>query len=162
MSLAELFVWLNDSPIGTRIRESDNLFSVIETVHVLAVTLVVGVIAIVDLRLLGRVLRPAPVSEVLRSLLPIVWGGFALMLASGVLLFWAEALKLAANPAFWAKLLLLVAAGANAILFHRLSRRRLAAWDGAPRTPTPARVSALLSLGIWSAVVALGRAIAYF
>jgi hypothetical protein len=158
--LAQLCASLYDSRIGTGIRESDNLYSIIETVHVLAITLVVGTISLVDLRLLGLVLKQAPVSEVLGSLVRVTWAGFALMLATGLLLFWAQATQLSRNPMFQLKLLLLALAGLNALFFHRCMRRTV--WDGTTRAPRAAQISALISLAVWSAVVALGRAIAYF
>ncbi len=160
-ALLHLCAWINDSSIGTRIRESDNLFSAIETVHVLGIVLMAGTIAIADLRLLGVVLRQAPTSEVVDPLVRITWLGFAVMLSSGALLFWAEAAKLYGNTAFRIKLLLLVLAAANAWIFHSRTYRRLSEWDTATATPAGARIAALCSLALWSAVIVCGRAIAY-
>lgn len=158
--LLRLCTWLNDSSLGTTIRESDNLFSIIETVHVLGITLAVGTILVVDLRLLGLALRQIPASQVVRSVVKLTWAGFVLMVVSGGLLFWSEALKLFGSGLFRAKILLLLLAGVNAGVFHLVYRGRQGEWD-APRTPAGARVAAVLSIGIWSAIIALGRGVAY-
>ncbi len=159
--LQQLCDWINDSQIGTRIRESDNLFSAIETVHVLGITLMAGTIALADLRLLGLALKEVPASEVVNPLVRLTWLGFAVMLASGALLFWAEAAMLYGNAAFRLKLLLLALAAANAWIFHATTYRRVSQWETAARTPPCARAAALCSLALWSAVIVCGRAIAY-
>ena len=66
---------LYDSRFGTAIRESDNAFPVIESVHVLSITLLVGTIAILDLRMLGLILREIRVSRIARAVLPLTWAG---------------------------------------------------------------------------------------
>lgn len=154
--------WLADTAIGTRIRESDNLFSVIETVHVLGITLVAGTIAIVDLRILGILLTRQSVRAVLQPLIKIAWLGLAVMASSGVLLFWSEADKLYSNPAFRLKMLLLLLAGGNQWAFHRTHDSRMAAWSAPATVPRPAKLAAILSLSLWSGIIVLGRAIAYW
>jgi len=98
--LQHLCQLLNDSRFGTMIRESDYAYSIIESVHVLAITLVVGTIAILDLRMLGVVLRPIAVTRIARAVLPLTWSGFTVSFLSGFLLFWAESAKMYTNPSF--------------------------------------------------------------
>lgn len=159
--LLHLCDWIGDSSIGTGIRESDNLFSVIETVHVLGIAAMAGPIAIADLRLLGLALRDVPASEVVGPLVRIAWLGFAVMLSSGALLYWAEAAQLYSNTAFRLKLLLLALAAANAWIFHATTYRRVSQWDTARAPPAGARAAAACSLALWCAVIVCGRAIAY-
>jgi hypothetical protein len=121
---------LYDSSFGTMIRESNNAFSVIESVHVLSITLVFGTIAVLDLRMLGLILRPIPIGRLARGIFPLTWSGFAISVVSGSLLFWAEAAKLYANPAFRVKLLLLLMAGLNPLIFHTTVYRRVHEWEG--------------------------------
>jgi hypothetical protein len=153
--------WLADTSIGTRIRESDNLFSAIETVHVLGIVLTAGTIAIVDLRILGLLLNRTSMDEVLAPLVRIAWLGFALMAATGLLLFWSEADKLYSNPAFRVKLLLLLAAGANQWIFHKACDRDIAASSARHAVAWRAHLSAIFSLLLWTGIIVLGRAIAY-
>ena len=111
MSLLQVCQWLNDTQLATAIRESDVVFPVIETVHVLGIALLAGTVAIVDLRLLGLILKKERVSQVAGQILPLTWVGFAAMFGSGALLFLAEAAKSYYNPAFRFKMLLLIVAG---------------------------------------------------
>ena len=151
-----------DSQIGTSIRESDYAFSVIESVHVLGITLLVGTIAVLDLRLLGLVFRRIPVTRVARTVFPLTWSGFVVMLISGLLLFWAEAAKNYFNPAFRIKLVLLVLVGVNPLIFHTTIYRRVEEWEMLERSPWRARSAALASLTLWAGIIVAGRAIAYF
>lgn len=153
---------LYQSSFGTMLRESNNAFSVIESVHVLSITLLAGTIAVLDLRMLRLILRSVSVSRLARSVLPLSWSGFALSVASGLLLFWAEAVKMYVNPSFRAKLVLLVLAGFNALVFHTTIFRRAQEWETLPVYPWRARVSAIASLTLWGGVIIAGRAIAYF
>jgi hypothetical protein len=151
-----------DSPVGTAIRESDNAFSVIESVHVLSITLLVGTISILDLRMLGIILREIPVTRIARSVLPLTWAGFTMMLMSGFLLFWAEAAKNYLNPAFRVKMVLLLLVGLNPLIFHTTVYRRVTEWELEHRSPRRARAAACASLLLWSSIIVAGRAIAYF
>ncbi len=153
---------LYDSQIGTAIRESDNAFSIIESVHVLGITLLVGTIALLDLRMLGLVLRPIPITRIARTIFPLTWSGFAIMFTSGFLLFWAEAAKDYSNPAFRVKLILLALAGINPLIFHTGVYRRVHEWEALEVSPWRARTAAVASLTLWSGVIIAGRAIAYF
>jgi hypothetical protein len=160
--LAQLFHALNETAFSTRLRESDWTFSIIETVHVLSITAMAGTIALVDLRLLGVLFRRHRVSRVTLQVTPVTWVGFALMAASGILLFIAEPEKVAANTAFQIKLVLLLAAAVNLAVFHRLVFRDVSVWDDRPIPPAAARLSGAVSLLLWSAIIVLGRIIAYF
>jgi hypothetical protein len=151
-----------DSRVGTAIRESDYAFSVIESVHVLAITLLVGSVSVLDLRLLGLILREIPVRRITRAVFPLTWIGFALMVGSGLLLFWAEAAKNYANSAFRIKLIMLLLVGINPLIFHTTVYRRASEWETEHRAPWRARAAAIVSLSLWSGIIIAGRAIAYF
>ena len=160
--LAQLFHALNETAFSTRLRESDWTFSAIETVHVLSITVMAGTIALVDLRLLGVLFRRQRVSRVTVQVTPVTWIGFVLMAASGTLLFIAQPEKNAANPAFQIKLVLLLAAAANLVVFHRLVFRDVWSWDEQPTPPAAARLCGAVSLLLWGTIIVLGRIIAYF
>lgn len=151
-----------DSNWGTALRESDYAFSIIESVHVLSITLLIGTISVLDLRMLGLVLRPIPVTRIARSVLPLVWSGFVVSFISGVFLFWAEAAKMYVNPAFRWKVVLLVLVGLNPLIFHTTIYRRVDEWELQHISPWRARAAAIASLTLWSGIIIAGRAIAYF
>jgi hypothetical protein len=160
--LQHLCQLLYDSHIGTVIRESDYAFSIIESIHVLGITLLVGTIALLDLRMLGLVLRPIPITRIARAVFPLTWSGFAVMFTSGFLLFWAEAAKNYSNPAFRVKLILLALVGVNPLIFHTTIYRRVHEWESLAISPWRARAAAIVSLTLWGSIIVAGRAIAYF
>jgi hypothetical protein len=162
MSLFQICQWLSHTSIATAIRESDFIFPLIETVHVLAITLLVGTVAAVDLRLLGVTLKGEKVSTVAQQVLPLTWAGFAVMMISGMLLFMAEAAKSYGNIAFRVKVVLLILAGLNPLIFHSTIFRSVRTWDDASVVPGRARAAAVASLTLWSGIIIAGRAIAYF
>jgi hypothetical protein len=160
--MVDILQQLYDTPFATAIRESEIVFPALESVHVLALALMAGTIAIVDLRLLDLVLVNVPASEIERRVVPATWLGFAVMAATGLLLFAAEAVKLEHNPAFLVKLALLGLAGLNMVVFQTFLRPGLAELANPVPTPAAARFGAAASLSLWVAVIAAGRAIAYF
>ncbi|MGD0909348.1 MAG: DUF6644 family protein [Candidatus Acidiferrales bacterium] len=162
MTLFHLCQWLYASSFGTAIRESQYGFPLIETAHVLGITVLVGTVAIVDLRLLGLVMKREPVSDVLEQVLPLTWGGFVIMFVSGSLLLLSKAELYYGNPLFRIKLGLLLLAGLNPLIFHSTVYRSVSAWGESQVTPKRAKLAAVLSLTLWSAIVVTGRAIAYF
>jgi len=152
-----------DSPLPTSIRESEWTFPVIQTFHILGLLLFYGAIALVDLRIVGAVLKERPARDVADGLLPVAWAGFAVMAISGGLLFAAQAAKIYTNAFLLAKFGLILLAGLNLVVFHRFTGRAIATWgrEGGV-TPVYARVSAGLSLLLWTGVIVTGRFIAYF
>jgi hypothetical protein len=162
MVLQNLCQWLYAAPASTALRESDVIFPLVESVHVLAICLIAGTIVTVDLRVGGLILSGEPLTRVTRALLPYTWYGFALMLITGLPLFAAEAAKLYANPAFRVKLLLLVLAGLNALIFHRMANRRMQDWERRGAASVQARAMAGVSVALWSGIIVAGRLIAVF
>ena len=83
--------WLEHRPFAIAIAESTWFFPIIETIHVLALTVVVGSVAMMDLRLLGVGNKDRPASEVIASSLPWAWSAFAVAFAAGSLMFSSKA-----------------------------------------------------------------------
>lgn len=159
--LKDLVAFFEDFGLADAIRENDVLFPSIESVHVLAVCLVVGSIMAVDLRLLGFASVKRPISAVTRGILPLTWGAFAVAVASGFLMFISNAAKYLGNGFFVAKLCLIAAAGINMLVFHFISARDRRHWDLQARPPFAARLAGGISMLLWIAVVACGRWIGF-
>ena len=117
-----------------RLRESLFWFPALNVVHLMGLTIAGGTIVFWDLRLLGVGLRRAPVSQVGASLLPWTWAGFAIMFVSGSMLVTIEAGRLYSNIFFRMKILFLILAGLNVLVFHRTVSRSVPAWDQAHLT----------------------------
>ena len=161
MSILSVCQWLQSLPWATGIKHSAWQFPVIESIHSLALAVMLWPAAILDLRLLGLVMRRRPVSTVAAQFLPWVWTGFAAMILTGALLFSAEAVKCYDSPFFRMKVTLLAVAGLNALLFHYTVFPDVASWDKDAATPGRAKLAGGLSLAVWIGVVAMGRALAY-
>ncbi len=136
-------------------------FPVIESIHSLAISTVIWPAALLDLRLLGFVMRRRSVSEVAAQFLPWAWTGFSVMILSGAVLFAAEAVKCYQSPFFRTKIVLLGLAGLNALVFHRTVFCNVEAWDQGAPTPWRAKLAGASSLLLWVGIVAMGRALAY-
>lgn len=149
---------LEASAFGVWMRSSAQAYPVANLVHLLGLVLLVGGIGVVDLRLLGFG-RKIPLVPLSRFLTPLAIAGVVLMLASGVMLFAADAVPLLRAPMFGWKLAFIGLAILNAVGFQLLWRGRLAAWADTP--PPAARVMAACSLGLWLAAATLGRLLAY-
>ncbi len=160
MSLFEICQFIQDSKIGTDIRESIWVFPIIETVHVLGVAISVGLIMFLDLKLTGLGMRRIPAAHLMHRLKPWYMLGFGLMMISGALLFWSEAAKLYESFTFRMKVLFLVLAGLNALIFEILYTPRIASFE-TQGTPGGATVVGWCSLGFWAAVIGFGRWTAY-
>ena len=154
---------LYDAPFASALRESEWTFPVVQTVHILGLLLFYGSIALVDLRILGVALKGKPARDVAGALLPIAWIDFAFMVASGSLLFAAQAEKIYSNVFLLSKFALMVLAGVNLVVFNTAGGRQIALWGaGEASAPSALKVSAAVSFALWSAVVIAGRFIAYF
>jgi hypothetical protein len=154
VSLLPVFRWFESTGVGIYGRKSAYFFPVIEVVHLLGLTLLLGTVLMVNLRLLGLIMNRHTVPDVVRGARPLLWLGVLISLASGSLLFLTEAVKCYYNVAFWYKMSFLAAA----ILFQLAAQNRLMA-TSLPRTPL--RAIAALSLFLWLGVGIAGRAIAF-
>jgi hypothetical protein len=161
MELDRALGWLQTTAVAKAISENEILFPWIESVHVLAIVLVVGTISIVDLRLLGLASLGRPVNHLLRDVLPYTWGAFVIAAITGTLLFSSNAVNYAHNFFFQGKLLLLVLAGLNMAVFHLIGSGDIARWGATRQTPLAAKAAGAVSLLVWIAVVAFGRWIGF-
>lgn len=161
MNLQPILERIYDWTVADSIRQSEYAFPAIECVHVLSICTVVGIIAIVDLRLIGVRAHTPRLTVLLRQLIPIVWGSFVLAAVSGGLLFASNAPGYAKNFDFQVKMALLALAFLNMLAFHVIGGRRLAAWDEADRPPLAARISGVISLLLWIGVVGFGRHVGF-
>jgi len=132
-------------------------FPFIESIHVVAITLVVGSIVMVDLRLLGVTGLRYPASRITRELIPWTWGAFCVAVVTGIGMFVTRAPVYMENPAFQVKLVLLLLACANMALFQFRTFRNVASWDSATVTPIAARTAGAASLLLWAGILLAGR-----
>jgi hypothetical protein len=156
-----LLAWLHDTAFSTVMRESIWAEPIVETVHVLTLSVFLGFVLLLDLRLLDLALRERRVSDLFRQLNPGLFGGFAVMVVTGLMLFSGDPLAFYSTLFFKLKMLMLVLAGVNVLVFNATVGRRLPEWDCGAHTPMGAKATGLVSLVLWIAIVAAGRGIAY-
>ncbi len=161
MSIFEICQWIQNSSIGTHIRESVYTFPLIEATHVIGLAVSVGTIAIVDLRLIGAALTKEPVTDVIEQLQPWTLSGFAVQFISGIFLFWSEAARLYPSYSYRAKFVFLILLGINALLFHTTIYKSVDKWDREAVTPWRARMAGWIGITFWAAVIFFGRWTAY-
>ena len=159
--IREALEWLAATPWSIALHESLYVWPLLESAHVLCLTLFVGTAVMLDLRLLGVGMTHIPVSAFTGRLLPWTRAGFAIMVVTGVLLFTATPLTYYHSLFFRIKVILLAVAGFNVWFFHSRTHRRVDEWGIAARPPRAARVAALVSLMAWAGVVIAGRLVAY-
>src|SRR5262245_50434687 len=133
----EILVWLEGTWIANEIRTVPWLYPMFETGHYIGLSLLVGGIMLIDLRVLGFA-RALPLKSMI-GLLPFVWVGFLINVFTGSMLFIYGAVNFGTNPAFWVKMTCMVIAGLNALAFD-LSVKRYS-YDGVARARTPAQVN---------------------
>lgn len=154
------FAWLAGTALSQAMRTSPWLYPFVEIVHIAGFSVLVGSVVLFDLRVLGCA-RGLPLRALAGHLLRWALASLLLVLPAGLLLFSAHPVELLANPAFLPKLGLISLAGLNALLFHLLPYRTVAAWDQALPAPPLARLLALVSILLWLGVIACGRLLAY-
>lgn len=158
----EILKWLETTKFAQFIAESGWFFQAALMLHIAAVTVVVGMITVVDLRLMGIASTKTAVTEICRQALPWTWWAFTLSVVTGAALFMAQPVKYFTNFAFQMKFLLMALAGVNMLMFQFIIYRGVAKWDRDASVPLAGKLAGLISLACWIAIVAYGRWTAYF
>lgn len=134
---------------------------IIQTVHILGITAIMGSTVLLDLRLLGVALRGYRVSELIGRLMPWTWAALPFMFVSGIVFVLARPQRYAMNPVFRAKFLILLPAILVTLAFHLVSMRDREFWEASPGRRAVGKAVAAVSLLLWLGVVMAGRWIAY-
>ena len=152
------FAWMEEIPLGVWLREADTFFAfpAALTVHVISLGLVVGSCAAIDLRVLGFL--PGVPPGAMGRFLPMIWGAFVFVVASGLLLVLTYPIKNLTNPLFYFKL---ACVAFGLWLMVRIDRRVLLAPAGGALVVANAKILAVGSLVVWAAAITSGRFLAY-
>lgn len=160
MDFTEILTWLELTPVGELMQTSDWAFPAAEVIHVLAVVIVYGFIAIVDLRLLGLAGKARRYTQLAEEALHLVWVAFACAVITGFLMFITQPTQYLANPWFVSKMIFILLAGINMVIMELVIARRSHSWH-ADGIPIGARLAGGLSLSFWTVVVVCGRWIGF-
>jgi len=157
MNLLPFFEWCETTALGEMVRSSLWLFPVIEAFHLVGFAVLGGVVLLMDLRLLGLVMRTQPAAQVERDARPWLLGSLSVMVVSGVLLFLSEAVKCYYSFPFRVKIVSLFLA----VIFTWTLHRKVASRDDRSIGPIRGRVVGLVSLVLWGLVAWGGRWIGF-
>lgn len=160
MDFTAPLTWLEYSPVGELMQTSDWAFPTTEVIHVIAVVVVYGFIAIVDLRLLGLAGRSRRYAQLAAETLHWVWAAFALAVATGLLMFVTQPTQYIANPWFVAKMIFIILAGVNMIIMELFVAREAHTWQERG-IPQAAQIAGGVSLTFWTLVIVCGRWIGF-
>jgi len=153
--------WLDAFQSSTDLHESLYMYAWVEGTHVLTLMLFLGMLLVIDLRLLGAAFTNIPASKIVERLDKPMMIGFVVMIISGMLLFYAIPVRSAQSIWFRIKVVLLITAGINAFLIRQRTKSSDMSWDNDPIPPKRIRIGAALSLGLWFLVIGAGRSMAY-
>lgn len=156
MSTVEVLTALQNSALGDAIGKSDHLVGAAAQVfHVLGFVFLLASVILINLRLSGLVLKSQSIPQVAKEPTRLIWAGLAFAVISGILMFLSAPLLYYTNPAFIAKIWLLVAAVILQVTLYRHVTTR--------ETPSPllAKASVVLSIFLWFGVGVTGRAIGF-
>jgi hypothetical protein len=148
-----------DSALNQWIQDTYWLWPVLEILHFMGLSLLLGGLLVMDLRLAGH-FRGFEL-EATHRLLPVVFIGFGLNLVTGILFFYGDPMRYSINIGFQIKMLLVGIAGLNALLYYWKVRPLLSALDSDSEPPPLARAVAYTSLAVWGVVLLCGRLIPY-
>jgi len=147
--------WLEKTSWAVTIRQSMWLYPTLEILHILGIIVLVGAAFMFDLNVLGFS-KNSSSSGLARYLLSWSARGLLLVVPSGILLFITNARTLGTDPVFWLKMMLLIIAACNALVFHQFI-----AFSAGEKSPFASKICACVSIVVWIAVVTCGRLLAY-
>lgn len=157
-SLYPYFLWIEQTAPAHYIRESKWIFSVAEVFHLFGLTLLLGIVVFLSLRLCGLVLQKKDLAAITRELRPLSIGALTLVIATGLILFISEATKCWGNVAFRYKVLFLFLA----LLFQFTGLQKVTRASEHRFSPTTRKITAFVAVFLWFGVAVAGRAIAFF
>jgi uncharacterized membrane protein SirB2 len=159
--LVQFAEWLYATGGSRAIEESYYMYNWIEATHVLTVMLSLGMLVFIDLRMLGLAMPGVSAAKIADRLNIPMMVGFGIMFITGLLLFYAKPTYTINSIWFRIKMVLLLVAFVNAIMFHKRMKASVGSWEHERKAPRHLQISAALSLGLWAGVVTTGRLIAY-
>lgn len=158
--LTELSVWIGDTPLSITLNQNNWITPTLQSIHILAIAMTFSAALMISLRIAGLAGRGRTLLEVERRYIPWIWAGLSTLLANGFVLLLAEPGRQLLNPYFWTKMMLIVVVVTATAGFQRSVEGRASVWQSA-RLATGVRVGAVGLVGVWAAIMVLGRWIAY-
>lgn len=154
-----VMTWLMNTQLGTYLHNADWTFQALQSLHFVGMSLLIGVVGAIDLRVLG-IARAVPLAQ-LHRFLPLAFVGFGVNLITGAMFFIQDPFTYAFNTSFRLKMFLILLSGLNALWFRLGAFLDLDEWGPGIHASRLAKVISALSLLLWIAVITCGRYIAF-
>lgn len=159
-SLDHFCLWLERTSLSQAIAKAGWVVPAVQTVHILAIALVVSSALMIDLRLIGVFGRDQSLDRISARFLPFIWWPLLVLLATGVIMITGEPARSLKNPVFQLKVVLIIAAMIVIWIFQILRKNpRFGDLAHGPRVAP--RLLAIVSVALWAAIIFAGRWIAY-
>ncbi len=157
-SIYPFFEWCQQTAVYNAITNHESAYPALETFHLFGLTLLLGTLVVVCLRLMGVIFKQQPVAELAGELSPYQTTGLVLMAITGPLMFVATAIRCYGNTSFWVKMILFTLA----LVYHFGYFRKLVRKDDASISPGAGKRAAAIALILWFGVGMAGRSIGFF
>ena len=161
MEIDNITSMLENSMLGEWMRNNLLAMPIVESTHVLAVAIVFGTIALVDLRLVGLMDTRKSYLQLHDELVRWTWIGFGIAVVTGILMVLPNAATYYRNVPFWWKMGALLCAGINMVIFEGITSKDAAEWGQGAGIPAKARLAGALSIVFWLGVIVFGRWIGF-
>jgi hypothetical protein len=153
--------WLGATPLTAFIENEAWVVPTVQVVHILAITVVMGAVAVINLRILGVIERGQSIGSLAARFVPPSAAAIVVLALTGFLMVAGEPTRAIFRYVFWAKMALLaLVLAVTAIMLGGLTAGGIAA-DPSARAPAAYRVLAGLALLMWLAIIVAGRWIGY-
>jgi len=129
------------------------------TIHALGTALVIGMIFIINLRLLGF-FETIPYTS-LKRLFTVLWVAFAVQSLSGFALWMTKPTRYVVDAAFMVKILLVIVGFILSLYLYGTLKREAASWEAAGTVSSRGSKFIAPSLLVWCIVLIAGRLTAY-
>jgi hypothetical protein len=159
MTIPSVLEWIEGTSLSVAIREGGLPYPIIGGLHLLSIALFGGALLVTDLRLLGWAMTRHSFSDLWHTFQPWKRLGFVFVVITGLLLTWAEPVRLYRSPSFWVKIALFALVGVHAFVFRSGVYGHPEKLDSA--VGSQARLAATLSLILWTGLIVAGRLIAF-
>ena len=153
--------WLSQTPLSLAIQTREWIIPTIQSVHIVAIAVVMGSVFMIELRIWGWAGRDQTVSETTARFGPWLIGALGVLLVTGAVMVIGEPERELLALSFWLKMSLVAVGTIVAIAFQRAVERRDRAWEPAIVDRRLIKAAAFVVLLIWLGVIVLGRLIAY-
>lgn len=160
-SLSAFAEWLSGTAVSTLIQNVSWIIPSVQSIHLLAIAVVMSSVVVIFLRVIGLVMRERSLVEVTHRFMPWIWYALIVLLITGTILIVGEPTRSLTNWMFQLKMLLLLIVVACSVILQWPLRNNATFWDSTTLTRASGKVIALISLALWMSIVFAGRWIAY-